>query len=69
MTFLSLMLSVMLVMMGSVCLLSLLTVGLLACHHMSRVTYLARGAGGESEGVRVRGAEAAVSTVTDDGHH
>ena len=38
MTFLSLMVSVMLVMMGSVCLLSLLTVGLLACHHMSRVT-------------------------------
>ena len=29
----------------------------------SRVTYLARGARGESEGVRVRGAEAAVAAV------
>ena len=33
-------------------------------HAVSRcVTYLARGAGGESEGVRVWGAEAAVTTV------
>ena len=31
--------------------------------HVSHVTYLARGAGGESEGVRVRGAEATVTAV------